>query len=160
MVATQFDELHCHRRFLIRPNCSMSWRNLVRFYAGIFIVSMSIAAGFAMKGAWLILPFAGLEMLVLGVALYIVSHRSARWQEIAIEAETVSIANGAAGKEQGRRSFQRTWIQVELEDAPINGYPSRLLVGSHGQRVEVGACLNEDEKRSLAAELRLAVQQN
>ena len=58
---------------MIRPNCSLPWRGTVRFYLGIVIVSLGIAAAFAMKGIWLILPFAGLEMVALGAALYIVA---------------------------------------------------------------------------------------
>lgn len=157
MVATQLDRFNCPRRFLIRPNCSMPWRDVVRFYAGIVIVSMSIAVAFAMKGAWLILPFAGLEMLVLGIALYIVAQRAASWQEIAIDADSIRVVNHSA-KQVKKLSFQRAWVRVVLQDAAIIGHPSRLLLGSHGCNVEIGGCLNEEEKRDLAVQLRRAVQ--
>ncbi len=156
MVATQFDNFACTRRFLIRPNCSLSWRDAVRFYLGMVLVSFSIAIAFALKGAWLILPFAGLEMLALGIALYVVARRAKDWQEISIEGDRVDVIARAAGQQQ-RQSFQRAWVRVIHEHAPIKGHPSRLCLRSHGRSVEVGRCLTEDEKCFLAEQLNRAV---
>ncbi len=129
----------------------------MRFYAGIAIVSMGIAIAFAMQGAWLILPFAGLEMLALGIALYVVARRAASWQEIAIESDEIRVVDHSVKKVK-KLSFQRAWVRVLLEEAAITGHPSRLLLGSHGQHVEIGHCLNEEEKRHLVVLLRRAVQ--
>lgn len=154
MVATQFDSFACPRRFLIRPNCSLPWRDAVRFYLGMVVVSFGIAIAFALKGAWLILPFAGLEMLVLGIALYVVARRTTDWQEISIDADQVDIVERDSGQAQ---SFQRAWVRVIHEVAPVRGHPSRLCIRSHGRSVEVGRCLNEEEKRYLAEQLNRAV---
>ncbi len=135
----------------------MPWRDVVRFYAGIAIVSMGIAIAFAMQGAWLILPFAGLEMLALGIALYVVARRAASWQEIAIESDEIRVVDHSVKKVK-KLSFQRAWVRVLLEEAAITGHPSRLLLGSHGRHVEIGHCLNEEEKRHLVVQLRRAVQ--
>lgn len=156
MVATQFDQFASPRRFLIRPNCSLPWRDVVRFYLGMLLVSFSIAIAFALKGAWLILPFAGLEMLALGVALYIVARRATNWQEISINDDRINIVDYDSGREEVR-SFQRAWAQVIHEGAAIKGHPSRLSIRSHGRSVEVGRCLNEDEKTYLAEQLHRAV---
>ncbi len=129
----------------------------MRFYAGIAIVSMGIAIAFAMQGAWLILPFAGLEMLALGIALYVVARRAASWQEIAIESDEIRVVDHSVKKVK-KLSFQRAWVRVLLEEAAITGHPSRLLLGSHGRHVEIGHCLNEEEKRHLVVQLRRAVQ--
>ena len=42
---------------------------------------------------------------------------------------------------------------MRLERGSWRGWPSRLLVGSHGREVEVGAFLNEDERQALARRL-------
>ena len=153
VVATQFGDSESCRRFLIRPNCSLPWRGVVRFYCGMLIVSFGIAIAFALMGAWLILPFAGLEMLVLGIALYTVARRNTRWQSISIKRDSVDIVQETLGCQQ-RQSFQRAWAQVVHQRAYIKGHPSRLYIRSHGRTVEVGACLNESEKKSLAYELK------
>ena len=152
MVATQFDDSECSRRFLIRPNCSLPWCGVVRFYSGMLFISFGIAIGFALKGAWLILPFAGLEMLVLGIALYTVARRNNRWQAISINRDSVDIVEHGTGQQQ-KQTFQRAWARVIHERASIKGHPSRLFIRSHGRSVEVGGYLNESEKKTLAYEL-------
>ena len=154
MVASQIDK--CSRRFLIRPNCSLSWRETIQFYLGVLLVSLGIAIAFALRGAWLILPFAGLEMLVLGAALYVVARRAARWQEISINVDSVRVIDQGPGQRQ-MRSFQRAWAKVIHEDAANKNHPSRLSIRSHGRSVEIGTCLNETEKRDLAEQLSRAV---
>ena len=129
----------------------------MRFYLGIVVVSFSIAFAFALKGIWMILPFAGLEMLALWLALYIVARRGTRWQSISVSGDSVDIEDRGINS-QGRQSFQRAWARVELKKSDIKGHPSRLLLGSHGRTVELGGCLNETEKQRLAAELRQALQ--
>lgn len=128
----------------------------MRFYLGIFIVSFSIAIAFALKGIWMILPFAGFEMLVLWMALYIVARRGTRWQSISVRGDIVDIEDCGINR-KGRESFQRAWAQVELKKSHIKGHPSRLLLRSHGRSVELGGCLNETEKQRLATELRQAL---
>jgi uncharacterized membrane protein len=91
----------------------------------MLLVSFGIAIGFALQGAWPILPFAGLEMLALGVALYIVARRATDWQEISINGDRINIVDHERGREQAR-SFQRAWAQVIHEAAAIKGHPSRL----------------------------------
>ena len=51
-----------------RPNCSISPAGLLGVFAALAIVSLAIGIGFAIAGAWLILPFVGLEIVALGIA--------------------------------------------------------------------------------------------
>ena len=128
----------------------------MHFYIGMVVVSFSIAIAFALKGAWLILPFAGLEMLVLGAALYMVARRGACWQAVSIHGDHIEIFDHDPSSER-QQTFKRAWAQVKLEQARINGYPSRLTIRSHGRAIEIGAYLADAEKENLALELRQAV---
>jgi len=128
----------------------------VRFYLGMVVVSFSIAIAFALKGAWLILPFAGLEMLVLGAALYVVARRGCRWQTVSIQGDQIEVVEHDSTCIR-QQTFQRAWAQVKLEQARINGHPSRLIIRSHGRAAEIGGYLAEIEKEHLALELRQAV---
>ena len=49
--------------------------------------------------------------------------------------------------------FHPYWTHVRLERGSWPAWPSRMLVGSHGHEVEVGAFLNEDERQALARRL-------
>jgi len=156
LVARQVDKVQGSSRFLIRPNCSLPWRGVVRFYIGMVVVSFGIAIAFALNGAWLILPFAGIEMLVLGVALYVVARRGCRWQAVSIHGDHIDVVDHDPARERQQR-IQRAWAQVKLEQARINGHPSRLTIRSHGRAIEIGAYLADAEKEHLALELRQAV---
>ncbi|MGI9291626.1 MAG: DUF2244 domain-containing protein [Gammaproteobacteria bacterium] len=156
LVARQVDNFQGSSRFLIRPNCSLPWRGVVRFYIGMVVVSFGIAIAFALNGAWLILPFAGLEMLILGAALYVVARRGSCWQAVSIHGDQIEVVSHDPASEQ-QQTFQRAWAQVKLQQARINGYPSQLTIRSHGRTIEIGGCLAEKEKEHLALELRQAM---
>ena len=152
MVATEFDNSSSIHRLMVRPNCSLSWRGVVRFYLWMVAVSFGIATAFAFNGAWLVLPFAGLEMLVLGAALYSVARRCNSWQLISIDADTIHIS-GSAAADLPAVTFKRAWAKIELQAGERNWYPPRLTIRSHGKVVEIGSCLNETERQRLASKL-------
>ena len=52
-------------------HCSISPTGLLGVFAALAAVTLVIGIGFAIVGAWLILPFAGLEVLILGVAFVV-----------------------------------------------------------------------------------------
>ena len=54
-------------RIEICPNCSLSVRSAVLFFGSLCFVSFAVAGMLAVQGFWPILPFAGLEMLALGL---------------------------------------------------------------------------------------------
>ena len=59
-------------------NCSISPTAFAGALALLAIVTLAIGIGFAMMGAWLILPFAGLEVLALGAAFLCYARRFTR----------------------------------------------------------------------------------
>jgi uncharacterized membrane protein len=103
-------------------------------------------------GFWLILPFAGLELLAVGTGLYVVARRCQACEVIDITDDAIRIAKGSRHPEQ-QWILQRVWARVVLERCAKQWYPSRLWIRSHGQAVEIGSFLNEEERQHLAAEL-------
>jgi len=138
---------------VIRPNCSLTWRATLFVFSGISVVSLAIALGFFLLGYWLILPFAGLELAVLAVALYLTARRGAHREVISIRGGEVAVQKGRRRPEQ-TQTFLRGWVRIELARPPRRGYPSRLWIRSHGREVEIGGCLNESERCRLAEDLR------
>jgi uncharacterized membrane protein len=59
----------------------MSPAGLAKAFAGLAAAVLSISVGFAMAGAWLVLPFAGLELLALGAAYLAYARRFGRQEE-------------------------------------------------------------------------------
>lgn len=153
MVAAECDAGTADCCVVIRPNRSLSWRGTVTVFCSISLVSLVIALGFSLLGFWLILPFAGLELAVLAAALYLSALRGCAREVISIHGGMIAVQKGIRLPEQ-TTSFPRGWVQVELARPLHKGYPTRLLLRSHGREVEVGGCLNEAERCRLAEDLR------
>jgi len=122
------------------------------FLIGMCVISFGIAIGFAMVGLWLVLPFAGLEMLVLIFAFHTVQKSSASREVVSVVDERIIIETGKTRPEKSC-VFQRAWTQILLQAPQIKGYPSRLLLRCGSRQVEVGACLNNDERQALRRRL-------
>ena len=146
------------RGYVVMPNQAMPWRHLVRWYLLISMFSLAIGLYFYSIGLTLVLPFSGLEILALGFALYFSAWKSNEKQVIKIGNDLVEIESGYLSPQQ-RRNYQRGWTQVILEPPVHPWYPSRLVIGSHGSHIEIGAFLNEQERQGLAIELKRALAQ-
>lgn len=141
----------------IRPNCSMSPRNLAGIVICLVVVCLAIALTFFSMGLWLVLPFAGLEILVIGLAVGCTIRRSQDYEIILVKDDDVSVTR-REGREIYKRSFHRYWTQVRLEPAATRLTPSRLRIGSHGVLVEVGRQITDQARGELAARLKQALQ--
>lgn len=61
--------------------CSISPAGLLGVFTALACVTLGIGAGFAALGAWPVLPFAGLEVLLLGGAFVLHARHVARLLE-------------------------------------------------------------------------------
>jgi len=104
-------------------------------------------------GFWLVLPFAGLELALVGWALRVSMARRHQRQTIIVSDEVVAIEDVSPPTRQ-RVEFPRHWAQVRIRAGGSPLHPSRLTVESHGRGLEVGQFLNEQERLSLAKRLR------
>jgi uncharacterized membrane protein len=65
-----------------KRNCSISPVALLTVFVLLAAVSVGIGIGFAMVGAWLVLPFAGIEAIALGAAFVATARRMADYERI------------------------------------------------------------------------------
>jgi uncharacterized membrane protein len=140
------------QRIEIVPNCSMTGRGALFFFASLCVVSFAIAGFWAWRGFWPVLPFAGLEMALLGWALHTSLKRRLHRETITVSESDVRIESVDA-RQSVEVVFPRHWARVTLRrpDSPL--HPSRLAIESHGRRCEVGSFLTEQERRGLAQRL-------
>jgi len=151
MFATHIDASGC--RIVVRPNQSLSWRGNLAVLTSLGIVMATIATGFAFIGLWMVLPFAGLELLVVAVGLYVTCRRLANSEVISLSPGTVKVETGYRYPAHSRR-VGRYWARVDLHAGYVPAQRSRLYIRSQGQVIEVGACLTDKEREKLARELR------
>jgi uncharacterized membrane protein len=140
----------------LAPHCSLQPRGALYFFGSVCAVSFSIAGAMALKGLWPILPFAGLEMVVLGWALAVSLQRRHHSQTITVTQDQVLIATRDRLL-MTQVEFPRHWARVKLHGADTPLHPSRLTIESHGRSYEVGSFLTEEERRTLTGRLRRSI---
>ena len=102
------------------------------------------------------LPFAGLELLLLALVLRH-SMRRGKQQECIVITETDVIISAQVGAKPVTTRFSRHWTRVKLR-APLSTlHPSRLCMESGGRACEVGSFLTEEERSALTARLEQLV---
>ena len=143
---------------VVRPNRTLTLRGMTVLFAGLTIVVLTIGIGFTLAGAWPVLPFAGLELAVVGGVLYRLFRHADDHDRIMVDRERVTVIR-QRGRREWRDEFQRYWTRVTLERGR-GWYPSRLKVGSHGRFVVIAAGVNEKERESLSATLGNIISHN
>jgi uncharacterized membrane protein len=141
-----------HACIVIAPNCSLSARGAVVFFLTACAPCFGIAGFLTFLGFWPVLPFAGLEMLLLGAALRISLARRHHRQSIMISESDVAVQT-TIGKIHSEVVFPRHWAQVKLRRSTSRLHPSRLVIESHGRHCAVGDFLTDEERRGLYGKL-------
>jgi uncharacterized membrane protein len=152
MVSATHEPDEAISQFVLCPNRSLTWTQAKLCFAGIAAVSLAVAIGFALLGLWPILPFAGLELAGLAYCFYACAWRAEHREVVTIGRDSVQVESGRR-KPERCWAFARAWAGVQVQRSGVAGYPSRVIVGSHGRGVEIGGFLNEDEKERLALDL-------
>ena len=141
------------QRIELVPNCSLTPRQARAFFLFTCAAAFSLAGTFALLGFWPILPFAGLEMAVLGLALRLSLGRRRQRQVILLSDDEVRIQSRGIRGSRSEVVFPRHWAQVKLRPAIVRSHPSRLTIESMGRVCEVGPFLTEEDRRGLAGRL-------
>jgi len=138
--------------YVLRPNHSLSWKAAKLCFATIAGGVLTVALTFTLMGLWPILPFAGLELAVLGYCFYRCAVNAQICEVITVGTQNVKVEKGRH-RPADRWDLPRAWATVTVKRHPIRGYPSWLYLRTHGRGVELGSFLNEEERRDLAADL-------
>jgi uncharacterized membrane protein len=138
-------------RIVLAPHCSLTTRGAWIFYAIVSTGTLAVAGAVAAQGYWPVLPFAGLELGLLGWALAGSMRRRHERQTVVVSDHDVVVAEGFDEVPTAR--FPRHWARVNVRRAASALHPSRLLIESHGRACEVGRFLTEQERHFTAKRL-------
>ena len=125
------------------------------FFGSVCLVTFGVAGAATLLGFWLVLPFAGAEMLLLGWALR--SNMQRRFQRETIHITETEVVIEDTSANPLRIVFPRHWSRVKIRRPKSPLHRSQLVIESHGRSREVGKFLTEEERLQLADELRQLV---
>lgn len=135
-----------------RPNSSLTAKGRVYAVVIIAAISFAVAIGFSLIGAWLVLPFAGIELLAMGYAFYYIHCHSQDYESIVIEGDQISVEKKSY-KAVSKMVFNRYWVKVLLRLTP-NG-DQMLSLRSHGKEIDFGrSYMTNDQRLELAKQLK------
>src|ERR1700737_4134120 len=143
-------------RIELKPNCSLKPAGAMLFFASTCLFSLGFALFFGFQGCWPVLPFWALEMLALGIALWLSMRRGKCSQTVLITDSQVSLVTHSPHGAQ-KQEFARHWAKVRLRSPPRRHGTSQLTIESRGRAYEVGSFLTEEDRCQLAERLRYLV---
>ena len=141
-------------RWVLRRNCSISPRQLGAFYFSLCALSLVIALGFAWQGAPVVLAFAGLELLLVGVALLVYARHACDGDTLTLAGQWLSVEQ-ARGPRTEHTRFRAQWVCVE----PSQADGSLIELSGEGRSVRVGRFVRPERRAELAREIRHALRE-
>jgi uncharacterized membrane protein len=139
-------------QWLLRRNCSMTPAQVVVFYLTLCAWSVIIAGAFWLRGAPLVLPFAGVELLALGAALLLYARHASDREKMVLAPGRLTV-ECTLGRHTDQVEFVPAWVRVE----PAHGERSLIELSGQGKRIAVGRFVRPELRRALADELRAAL---
>jgi uncharacterized membrane protein len=135
-----------------RGNDSLGRRRRWQVFGALAAVSLTLALAFVAVGAWPVLPYSILEIVVLACAFAWCDRRAGDWERLVVAGDRV-IVEQVAGRKRQRREFNRYWLRVEVEESGFARSP-HVILRSGGSSWEFGNALPAQERLVVARELR------
>ena len=129
----------------IYPNNSLSPKGFFLLMAFITIPCLAIGIMFLVMGAWPVLGFMGLEIVLIYIFFKILFHKNNFYEHITLDTNNFNIFYNNKNRIINTIVLEPTWLQVKL-----NKKDKSLFVLTHGKFIELGKCLAFQEKVSLA----------
>lgn len=140
---------------VLRPHRSAGPAGVRTVVLIVLGVSAAVGALFVSLGAWPVLPFLGLDALLLFLLLRLNLRRGSAFEAINLTRDALVVRNVDHWGAERRASFPPHWLQVNLEPAP--GDDIRLELRSHGRSLVIARFLPANEREELALTLRRAL---
>ena len=137
----------------LSPNRSANWAQTKRLISAMALIVMSIALAWTFVGAWLVLPFAGIEVGLLWFISYRVSLFTYQQQVITISKTDIKLQ---AGIYRPRKSwlFKRHQTYLGLIEADSKYDCIQLRFVDDTRHVTFGEFLNQSDRMLALAHLK------
>lgn len=140
---------------VLRPHRSAGQR-AASIVVGLVAAQVAVVGiGFLLAGAWPVLPFFGLEIVLLYALLRLNQHAGNAFEAINLTRQALTVRRMDHWGKRSDFSFPPDWLQVNLE--PLPGHDNRLELRTHGRSLAIASFLPAHEREELALTLRRAL---
>ncbi len=140
---------------LLMPHRSLPPIGFALLMGAISLVSFGAGLTFYLIGAWPIVGFLGLDVLLVYIAFRVSFRRMRAFETLRLTEEALVFERVSPAGVRKRWTFQPYWLSVDFDDPPHHG--SQVRLRSHGRSITVGAFLALPEREDLAVALRQAL---
>ncbi|CAB3766299.1 DUF2244 domain-containing protein [Paraburkholderia humisilvae] len=135
--------------WLMKRNCAVSPRQFVWFYMSLASFSLVIAFMLVLCGAWLVLPFTGIELLAVAVAFAMYARHAVDYERVRLYPNRLVIEQVSA-EDVTQFEFNPRWVRVEPGATPRD----RIKLVARGETIMIGQHLAQYRRAEFANELR------
>ncbi|MFP4519395.1 MAG: DUF2244 domain-containing protein [Oceanicaulis sp.] len=141
----------------IRPNRSLANPAFYVLMAAFGAISFIAGAAFALLGAWPVLGFFGLDVLIVFLAFKLSYRDGRRMETIKVTGEEIRVARQSPFGHRTAFRVPLAWTRVELAG---EGEPDvQAGLWHKGRNLIIGAMLSPREREALADAVREAIEQ-
>ena len=142
-------------RAVLHPHRSLDPRGFLILMLALGTVSFVTGLVFLSMGAWPVMGFFGLDVLLVYLAFRL-NYRAARAYELVeLTPATLKLTQVTPSGRSKEFEFNPYWVRVRFIEHPDGS--NNLKLTSHGREFEFGRLLNDEERRDFARVLEGAL---
>ena len=142
-------------RAVLTPHRSLGPKGFMVLMAAVCVVSFGAGLFFFMLGAWPVIGFMGLDVLLIYVAFKLNFRALQLYETVDLTADTLTVTRVAPSGKSQSWSFNPYWARVSVQ--PRLGQSSELAIASHGRQLVFASFLTDDERVDFASALSSAL---
>jgi uncharacterized membrane protein len=140
---------------VLQPHRSLGRAGFVVLMVAISVICFAAGTVFAVAGAWPVMGFFGLDLLLIYLAFRANYGAARRYETVRLTEQTLVVERVAPGGQRQTWQFQPYWLRVSMDDPPR--HDSKIVLSSHGRSLVIGAFLSPAERLEFAQALRGAL---
>ena len=142
-------------RAVLTPHRSLGPKGFMVLMAAVCVVSFGTGLLFFMLGAWPVIGFMGLDVLLIYIAFKLNFRALRLYETIDLTGDALTVTRVAPSGRSQSWSFNPYWVRLSL--VPRFGRSSELAIASHGRRLVFASFLTDEEREDFASALSRAL---
>jgi uncharacterized membrane protein len=142
-------------RAVLTPHRSLGPKGFMVLMAAVCVVSFGTGLLFFMLGAWPVIGFMGLDVLLIYIAFKLNFRALRLYETIDLTGDALTVTRVAPSGRSQSWSFNPYWVRLSL--VPRLGRSSELAIASHGRRLVFASFLTDEEREDFASALSRAL---
>lgn len=142
----------------LTPHRSLSKQGFLLLMAVFAGASFAAGATFTALGAWPVLGFFGLDVVLLYLLFRWNFNAAEIYERVELKPGVMTLYRGGKDRSERMQKFNPYWVRVILRETGLGA--NALFLRSHGLQVEIGSFLSPRERANFASALDHALLQH